>query len=455
MKTILIPIYAAPTALRLLLSDALRVIRERADTCVVLVVRSEKRAFYEQAYGGPNVAVETLDLAPSRAHEAFLFFTRFATPTHSLDLYRRELRRNGDYLRYAAAVFMGWIGSSHATQRLLRWIESSFPIPRAVDELLDRARPDLVVAPTLVVANELAVAKAAKQRRIPTLGIVKSWDTFTTKGAILFFPDRLFVYNEMNRAEAVHYFGYPNAHIRIIGFPQFDIYHRADMRTTRDEFCRRAGLDPQKKIILYGPAGDWMTPDDVPVLKQVAAWVAAGEFGPATLLVRQNPGCASATEGVALTLPGVVHERPGHAVGRSGQWEFDLEDVKHLLNTLLHADVNINWASTLTLESSLLDRPIVWPAYDGDRKLLEADSVYQMYRREHMLPLAEAGVAEPARNPEALKAAIHEALEHPEKRASGRARVRHWIDPHEDGRAGERVGREILNALDELPQKKV
>ena len=65
-------------------------------------------------------------------------------------------------------------------------------------------------------------------------------------------PDKLLVFNEVVRQEAIKHADMPEDKIEIVGLPQYDQFV-TDMPISREEFCRGAGLDPNRKIVLAAP----------------------------------------------------------------------------------------------------------------------------------------------------------------------------------------------------------
>jgi hypothetical protein len=93
--------------------------------------------------------------------------------------------------------------------------------------------------------------KSARQLGIPTGMLVFSWDNLSNKGLIHEKPDRMFVWNDIQRQEAVKLHAYPAAQIVTTGAPRFDAFFEMRPGTTREEFCGMVGLDPAKPIVTY------------------------------------------------------------------------------------------------------------------------------------------------------------------------------------------------------------
>ena len=98
------------------------------------------------------------------------------------------------------------------------------------------------------------------------MATAKSWDVLTTKAFTRVRADRLLVFNEVNREEAIHLGDYSPERVIVTGFPQFDLYTHNEWKDSRTEFCARLGLDASKKILLFAIPGNWKTPNTKDIL---------------------------------------------------------------------------------------------------------------------------------------------------------------------------------------------
>ena len=81
-----------------------------------------------------------------------------------------------------------------------------------IEKYFDDHRPDLVIITPLVgvvASSQLDVLRSAQARGIPTAVCVWSWDHLSSKAIIRDLPDRLFVWNNVQREEATTMHGVP------------------------------------------------------------------------------------------------------------------------------------------------------------------------------------------------------------------------------------------------------
>jgi hypothetical protein len=105
---------------------------------------------------------------------------------------------------------------------------------------------------------------------------------------------------------------------------------------------------------------------------------------------------------------------------QSGKEKFDYtnvaeDDLQKLISTLCHADVQINFTSTMTIDGSVFHKPQIGPYYTEIDKAKRENLTRQMYYQEHYMPITESrAINRPASKNEFIDM-VNDALYHPEK----------------------------------------
>jgi hypothetical protein len=120
-------------------------------------------------------------------------------------------------------------------------------------QYLQEHRPDVVVLTPLVVLKtaQLDLARAAMELGIRNIFAVASWDHLSSKGELNFSPQQVMVWNHVQKQEATELHGLDPASIVVTGSQVFDDWFDRRPSTTREAFCERIGLKPDKPIVLY------------------------------------------------------------------------------------------------------------------------------------------------------------------------------------------------------------
>jgi hypothetical protein len=224
--------------------------------------------------------------------------------------------------RPAAALGRSRLGR-HAHSRKavgagLEVLERAVPTNAAIQDYLLERQPDVVLFTPYVGLRQIQpdFLRAAQALGLRSAICVKSWDNLTSKSLIRPRPDRLFVWNEIQRREATDLHGMPPDRVVVTGAQCFDEWFTWPPRP-REDFCNRVGLDPAHPFLLYTCSVPWTGQTEVGFVRR---WVAAlrasgGALADVGILVRPHPKRGHDWDGVDLAdLPGVVvHPRDAHA----------------------------------------------------------------------------------------------------------------------------------------------
>lgn len=459
MKTIFITIYDGDTEKNILRSDAFPLFKKRGIRIIILV----KRRFvdyYRQNFGDSQVIVEPLPDPKAFSERIFYWIGWNTIPTFSIFLRRKEayLKHHRNPIRYGVERILGFLGRFRSWRNFLRWIYFQIPDDYG-KELFEKYKPDLLFAPNMFSYEDGRLLKRAKKLGIKTVTTVKSWDVLTTKAFTRVLADKILVFNEHNKKEAIEIGDYKPDQVVVTGFPQFDIYTKKEILLSREEFFKKIGADPLKRLILYASPGDWKNPYDFEVLLGLHKAIMDGKIKkPVQVLIRLHPKYFNKSE-YLKSLPYFVLERPGTYLTRGTEislegadqvynWTFTGQDIIHLANSLYHSDVTINTESTMTLDAAVFDKPIILIGYDGFQKLDYWSSILRKYSRNHFQYVMKTEGAKLVKNLDELIETINAYLENPSLDKEGRKILREKLIYKVDGYSGKRVAQAILEMLE-------
>ena len=246
-----------------------------------------------------------------------------------------------------------------------RDLEAAFPADAGYVRFLESQQPDLLLVTPLVNlgGRQAEFVKAARALGVPSALPVFSWDNLSNKGVIHQLPDRVFVWNEVQRREAIDLHGVSGDAVTVTGAPRFDVFFRRSPSSERAVFCRAHGLDPGRALVVYLASSPTVTPNEPDF---VDAWIAAlrGSATPqlreAQLLVRAHPRAKAIWRhhrryGTEATGAGVAI-----IVSTSAQSDQSLYDA------LAHADAAAGLNTSAELEAAILGTLSVYrPGADG------------------------------------------------------------------------------------------
>lgn len=254
-----------------------------------------------------------------------------ANPVRRLDSWEpfvRPLRQARDYVRYLHPGYghaqklaerartyapAGWPerlaansalgGRRTLVKRALEFAESLVPSEPYYELFIRSHAPDIILITPLIDfgSYQTDYVKSAHRLGIPIAFLPFSWDNLTNRGLVRIAPDRVLVWNDHQKREAVTYHDVPEDRIVVTGAPRFDDFFAMRPSATREEFCARARLDPSRPFLLYLCSSHFVAPEEVSFVRTWAHAVrqdaAAGQCG---ILVRPHPANAEPWEGVDL-----------------------------------------------------------------------------------------------------------------------------------------------------------
>jgi len=202
-----------------------------------------------------------------------LDYVRFCAPRYAdvPKLRLRNVERAPRVVRWA----MKGVGPSPVAGTL-KWLERSMPRSASMRSWLEDLAPDAVILTSLTFSRSSAIEqlKAARGLGIPTAAAIMSWDHLSSKALLHIAPDRTFVWNEVQKREAIGMHGLPPESIIVTGAQCYDQWFDRQPSRTRDAFCADMGLDPSRPFVLYVCSA--MSPVPTPVEPQfVKEWVTA------------------------------------------------------------------------------------------------------------------------------------------------------------------------------------
>ncbi len=244
-------------------------------------------------------------------------------------------------------------------QRTFRLIDRALPPPGEVADVFRRIDPDVLLLTPLLYfrSHQVDHVRCAKQLGIKSVLGVGSWDHLTTKGLIHEVPDRVLVWNEAQKQEAIDLHDVPAESIVVTGSQAYDHWFATTPSLDRDAFCRQVGLDPARPIVLYLCSSPFIAPYEVGFVRRWAAAI-RGSADPrlrtAGLLVRPHPQNAGQWRDVDLAAEFenvVVWPKTGvNPIGGTARADY--------FDSMYHAEGVVGVNTSGMIESGIVGRPV-------------------------------------------------------------------------------------------------
>ena len=181
-------------------------------------------------------------------------------------------RRSSNYLDGVSRSLLQLMSSNRTVRqslsRLLHALDELIPYPRSVGPALHKLRPDLMMVTPLFGhgSNQADYFKAAKEFGLRSCLAVASWDNLTTKGVAHAKPDRVLVWNESQKQEAVCLQQLSAESVVITGAHSYDHWFKWKPSSSREAFLSKLGLSVDTPYVLYLGSSSFIAPDEPPVV---------------------------------------------------------------------------------------------------------------------------------------------------------------------------------------------
>jgi hypothetical protein len=312
------------------------------------------------------------------------------------------------------------------------------PVPPAYDNLFQAFEPALVVSGDPLRPGDANLITAARRRGIPSLGSVRSWDNILKH--LRTRPDALTVWNATNVHEAAEIDRFRPEQVTQVGAPQLDTYFRGRPPVSRAEL----GLDPRKKILVLATSSFTYDSDQTYLVDLVLDAIRSGEIRhPVQIVLRLHPDDRAGRYLKYRHAPEIVLDIPERFLATLG-WTMTVADLERMAALLHHADLMVNFATTVTLECAITDTPTLLVAFSPIDPEEMQRYVVGLHFQMHYKALVERDLVPVAWDRDALVAWINRYLDDPSLYRTQRAEiVRDWVQ-FTDGRSGQRLGDAIL-----------
>ena len=336
--------------------------------------------------------------------------------------------------------------------------------PDLYGDLFDKYKPDLVVSSTPGWRLDRYLLRQAGSLGIPTAAVVVGWDnpsSYSIPGAKV---DWINCWSDIQKEELVLGSDWDPDSVHIGGIPSYDGYFRKTWLMPRQEYFNLHGLDPHRKLLGYACSFITFSPN-YQNIEPLARLVSSNSLGePCQLLVRLHPNHfleeplfadeRRAIQKLADELPHIHVVEPVPLGGELGYYSG--EDMPEKTSMLAYSDVFLTVYSTMVVEASIHNTPVVSICFDApggwnkpDRFSLKLSEIgnwptHDRFRR--------SGAGKVALNMDGLVGAINGYLRDPGADEEKRTAFIRNECTFQDGMSGIRTANFLLKTLG-LPEK--
>lgn len=438
MKTIFIPLTSGFVSRNVLQTDIFGVLKNAKIRMVFLVPQGTKKDFSKffdsktifEEYPAPNFLEKKL--SNFRHLNSYSQATTFKLNTETIRIKRAKLRKERPLYFYFHRL-LSFLVSSSLFERGFKWLDwLVFPKNR-IKKLFKYYQPTLLFSTDILYFDELYFLEHAKKTNVPIVAFILSWDNLTGRGVLPVLPDKMIVWNDIMKKEAMVLYNYKDKDIFVGGIPQFDIYFLNNEIPDRLEFFKSIGADSNKRLIAYATTPPSICDSENKIIEMILDAIDKRLIKTdCQLLVRLHPKDNPKLYDHLAERKNIIFDKPGKQsdIFRDS-WNPDKNDMLHLAATLKYSDVVISIGSTVSIEAAIFDTPVINIAFDK--------SYAMYYDFTHFSSVVKSGGTMIAKNFDDFVKYVNEYFVNPEKDKNKRAAIVKEQCKYTDGKSGERI----------------
>ena len=233
-------------------------------------------------------------------------------------------------------------------------IERLIPSDPVIEQAIEAVSPDVVAVTPLIDYNSYQpeYVKAAVRLGIPTVWCVASWDNLSNKEIVSIVPDRVLVWNDAQRREAIELQGVSADRVVVTGAQTFDPWFTMAPSMTHDAFTDLVGL-PRGAFLLYVCSSSFIAPREVRFVEKWLSRIRKSQH-PAIrqcgVLIRPHPAHASQWAAVELNDSRVA------VWPRTGDFPVEADAKQRYFDSLFHASAVVGINSSGLIEAGIVGR---------------------------------------------------------------------------------------------------
>lgn len=262
---------------------------------------------------------------------------------------------------------------SRIVRKILVNMQNQFT-PDIYGDYFERYKPDLVIGSTPGWRLDRYLLREAAARGIQTAAIIQGWDNPSSHALPGAKVEWITCWSQPQKEELINGSDWQSNQINIGGIPAYDGYFEQRWLMPKKEYYRLHNLDPNKKLLGYACSFVTYSPNIQNIRALIDLVVSDRLAEPCQLLIRLHPNhftnvprwanereqireLVGEYSDVYLVEPVPLGEEFGYYSG---------EDMPEKTSMMAYSDVFLTVYSTMVVEASIHERPIVSVTIDSE-----------------------------------------------------------------------------------------
>jgi len=346
-------------------------------------------------------------------------------------------------------------------RKFIVFLESEILNGEIYDDYFIKYEPDLLITSSVGYMIDPFIMRSAKRKNCKVLSIVHSWDNPTTKPYRGASPDYVVAWNKIMKQELIDFQEIDKEKIYIGGIAHWDTYFDGTILNGPPYFKKHSSNSNPRKIF-YATSGPIIFKTTFEVIEGILYNISNGRIPiDCRLNVRLHPAYLAKEknqEGLIIDQykPKIekikkkysdlieFHLPIAHWV--NDDYELPIQDIKNLGELLIQSDLLLTEYSTLMIEGSIFDTPVINVALGNFRNTDQPISVIEDLN--HIQRVLKTKATRQAYNMDQLIDQINQYLSNPQLDSENRKKLVEREITTNIGHAGESIGEYIYSLIE-------
>ncbi|MBJ13394.1 MAG: hypothetical protein CMG62_10035 [Candidatus Marinimicrobia bacterium] len=455
---------------------------QKNSSLIIILAKNKNDTFYDNIRSYPNVIIEDYRenecedyIKSSKIHNLFRLARSFiqnnkydiATTIghHKIFLSDYKKKHNKFYHKLFLFVLNLLIYTGRSIKfirKLIQRFENFLYTPKIHSDIFEKYKPDILLVTSLGTFDyDQLFIRQAKRKKVKTVSVILSWDNSTTRGYPSSVCDLIITWTDIMKKELVDHNDIPESKIIVGGVAHYDKYFDKNYLYSRNELYEYLNIDKNLDIIFFATKSPNCYISNPYISKLILEEFDNGGLpNNYQLIVRMHPifyrrkknelvfsnfinefeDLSKKYDRLTLNQPLIETDSLNYSMPDS--------EIKLLASILFHSKLVINVFSTLNIEASIFDTPIINISFEGEieEKYKKARlNINQDLNETHNQRIVKSDGVEMVYNSDKLISSINNELNNPEKRKIGRKYILdNEVGPNK-GFAGEKIADLILS----------
>jgi len=294
----------------------------------------------------------------------------------------------------------------------------------AADNLIREYAPKVLVSTYPVNWKEAVLLHAGnKHKGTKTVLHLLSWDNISCKGHFPELADSYITWGKIMSEELKEYYQVDSDQIFECGVPHFDLHIKTKRNPNPVPYLNNLGLNSKQPYLFFAMSSPYFAPREIDIVEWLSEQVVNNKFGiNLQLIVRPHPQNVSGNMMDASWLPRlkrlgnkdrVAVDYPQLSNESKLKWSMEKGDMRRLSHLISGSSITLNSGSTISIDSLMLDKPVILTSFDGLDTLPFWQSARRLIQFPHLKKLIDLGGISVVNDYEELRDQINEYIENP------------------------------------------